>query len=329
MSTTQRHDAPDLIGALCRQPGRFSFFQAVELLLSWLAECHQVPRRQALDRLLRFENSTDLSFPTGDLGAVKISPEEGDAPHAVLTALFMGFTGVHGALPHHYTARIAADRDGGTQALLDIFSNRFVRHFHAAWRKHRAQLPSLDRGADDLQPLLMALSGNLAGAPVDDATTAYYTGAFRQRPASVAMVLSVLNDYFRLPISVEPNIGYWHTLEPHQAARLGVQNCGMDGRTVMGRRVWRRDRRVRIRIGPLNKATYDSFLPDGANVPKLRALLSLFHMPGIDFEIVLVLAAADVKPMVLGGGFRLGYDTFMVSKTDKRDRQIRYLLSLS
>jgi type VI secretion system protein ImpH len=327
MSTTQRHVDTGMIAALCREPGRFSFFQAVELLLAWLADCHQVPRRQALDRLVRFENSRDLAFPTGDLGAVDIASEPGAPPHAVLTTLFMGLTGTHGALPHYYTARLAEDRDGGTQALLDVFSNRFVRHFHAAWRKNRPELPSLDGESDDLLPLLMALSGNTTGTPVEESLAAFYVGAFQQRPASAAMLQNVLGDFFRLPVTVTPNVGYWHTLLPHQVCRLGTSTAVLDGRMALGGRLWRRDGRVRLKFGPLDKATFNSLLPDGANVPRLRGLLAMFHMPRIDFEIVLVLRAADVRPIVLGQGFRLGYDTFMVSKPGIEDRQTRYLLS--
>lgn len=327
MSTAQWNDDPGLIGTLCREPGRYSFFQAVELLLAWLADCHQVSRGEALDRLLRFENSRDLAFPTGDVGEIRIPTDAGDPPYAVMTTLFMGFTGTHGTLPHHYTERLAADSSGEMQALLDVFSSRFVRHFFAVWRKHRVGLPSLDGGADDLQPLLLALSGNTAGTPVEETVAAYYTGAFRQRPASAAMLQSVLADFFQLPITITPNIGYWYTLRDDQLSRLGDDSCTLDGRMVLGSHYWRRDGRVRIRIGPLDKATYNSFLPDGDNVPRLRALLSMFHMPGIDFEIVLVLRAADVKPMVLGEGFRLGYDTWLVSKPGLQDRSIRYLLS--
>ncbi|GGY48379.1 type VI secretion system baseplate subunit TssG [Pseudoduganella albidiflava] len=327
MPTTQRNTDPGLIAALCHEPGRYSVFQAVELLLDWLTKCHHVPRRHALDRLVRFESSLDLAFPTGDLEAAMVSPEADETPHAVLTTLFMGFTGIHGALPFHHTARLADDREGGVQALLDIFSNRFVRHFHAAWRKNRPELPSLDTESDDLLPLLMALSGTTAKTPVDDAVAGYYTGAVQQRPASAAMLESVLRDYLRLPIEVTPNIGYWYTLGDHQLNRLGSKTAALDGRMVLGKRIWRRDGRVELKIGPLDKATYDSFLPDGKNVPRLRGLLSLFHMPGIDFEIVLVLKAADVRPIVLGRGFRLGYNTFLVSRPGIKDRHIRYLLT--
>ena len=329
MSTTQWNDRSVVIDALCREPGRYSFFQAVESLLGWLTDCHQVSRGEALDRLVRFESSRDLAFPTGDLAAITLPLNGGELPQAVLTTLFMGFTGTHGALPHHFTARLAEDADGGVQALLDVFSNRFIRHFHAAWRKSRPALPSLDGDGDDLLPLLMSLSGNAAGAPVEDCVAGYYTGAFQQGPVSAAMLQSVLTDYFQLPITVTPNIGYWHRLKEHQLARLGTRNCCLDGRMVLGRRIWRRDGRVGLRIGPLDKATYNSFLPDGGNVPKLRALLSMFHMPGIDFEIVLVLRAADVVPVVLGRGFRLGYDTFMVSRPGIEDREMRYLLKTS
>ena len=324
MRTPHRHDAPGLIAQLCAAPGKFTFFQAIELLLAAYSREHKVSRKAVLDHMLRFANSRDLAFPRSDVASVAIGAE--GRPRAVITALFMGLTGTHGALPHHYTQRLAASEDEGVAALLDILSNRFVRHFHVAWRRHTPHLPSLEKAGSTLQPLVLTLSGNVEHTSVAADVACFYAGAFAQRPASTVVIERVLADYFRIPITVQPNVGVKYPLSPDKISRLGRASATLDGRCVLGSRVWRGDYRARIRIGPLDKADYDRFLPDGDQVASLRALLAMFHVPGIEFEVVVVLAAAAVRPVTLGRGCRLGRDTFLARNGTERDREFRYLL---
>ena len=320
-----------MIGALVGDAGSFEFFQAIELLLDWLARRHDMPRSQALDKLVRFANSRDLAFPPGDLAAVAIDTTSDDTARAVVTPLLMGLTGTHGVLPLHYTARLAA-ADNGTPALLDLLSSRFVRHLYRAWRKQRVRLPALDSEADTLLPPLLALTGQTGPLPVPDNIAACYAGAFAHRAASSAMIESVLADSLRMPVALEPNAGHWAILPPALRAQLGGANACIGRRCIIGGRMWRRDLRVRVRIGPMNRASYDSFMPGGDQQQKLTALLAMFHVPGLEFEIVPVLAAADVKAATLatrepGSGARLGRGAFLLTRPEQRDRdEICYLV---
>ena len=104
--------------------------------------------------------------------------------------------------------------------------------------------------------------------------------------------------------------------DEHPASQLGRG-------AVAGDEIWDQQAKVRIRIGPLDRATYDSFLPEGSAHQPLGALLRFFSHDQYEFEVQLVLAAEDVPGVRLGGDDgeepRLGWSTWI--RSQPRDRE--------
>jgi len=337
MRTPPQQPAAGLIERLLAEPQRFEFFQAVRLLLMWLGE-QGVPPRRALERHLRFRNSLALGFPAGQLEA--IAPEglaPGLPPQFHLTPTFMGLLGAHGTLPSHVTERIAAWESSqadlqlaqAPRAFLDIFTTRMLALFYGAWRKYRIEhAVSGPEAGDGFLPLLLALGGFAPGEPheqVADAALARYAGVFRQRPASGVVLARVLSHHFGVPVRLQEGIGHWDALAPDEQGVLGAA-AGRPGAVlgqaaVLGRRCWRPDLRVRVRIGPLRRAEFERFLPHAPGALALRTLLGLFAAPTLAYEVVLVLARSEPRPVLLAGGpQRLGRDSFLITRPEARDR---------
>jgi type VI secretion system protein ImpH len=340
MRTPPQQPPAGLIERLLAEPQRFEFFQAVRLLLLWLGE-QGVPPRRALEGHLRFRNSLALGFPAGQVEAIAAgAAPDGLAPQFHLTPTFMGLLGAHGALPGHVTERIAAWEAGqpdaqlaeAPRAFLDIFSTRMLALFYGAWRKYRVEhTVSAADGGDAFLPLLLALAGFSPGSPqesVDDATLARYAGVLRQRPASAVVLARVLSHHFAVPIALEEGIGFWDALSAGEQSRLGA--AGHPGEhpgavlgqaAVLGERCWRPDLRVRVRIGPLRRAQFERFLPQADGARALRTLLGLFAAPTLSYEVVLVLAHSELRPVRLAGGpQRLGRDSFLITAPATSDR---------
>lgn len=354
MSAPQRRRPAGIIQQMLDQPHRFDLVQAVRLLEDLLAE-HGVPRSAVLRDYIRFENSTALSFPASQIEALQAGDDtpieteaalraalaQGKPMRIRITAAFMGLLGEHGALPNHYTERIAAAqqtrRDDGPRAFLDLFSNRMVALFCLAWRKHRLELPQTDDGRDGMLPRLLALAGSRAGSggAVPDEVVAYYATAFRQRPVSAAMMERVLADYFAIPVKVQPNAGSWHTLAPQHLTQLAKQNNVLGAGVVLGPRIWRRDLRVVVRLGPLDRASYHHFCKDGPGAAALQAMLAMFDLPTLEFEIQVVLQAAAMRSVTLStrnldNAARLGMDAFVYTRPPETDwGASRYLLTMA
>jgi type VI secretion system protein ImpH len=360
MPATQRRFEPAVIERLFREPYRFEYVQAVRLLELWLRRRGK-PSRELVAQFLRFQNSVSLGFPPSQLEAIHAEPRELDtAPAALAAALqegalryvrltpsFMGLLGGHGVLPLHYTERIAEHQSqekgepeaDGARAFLDTFSNRSLALFYAAWRKYRLALQYQLDGHDAFLPLLLSLAGlgNAAlrwrlGASEDgavlDESIAYFAASVRQRPASSVQLARVLSEYFGQRIVAEQFVGCWYAVPPEQQSILGGDKVVLGASAIAGARVWQRDLRLRLVVGPLDRAGFNDFLPGGLAARALRSMLAMFTGLSLEYEVELVLLAADVRNVRLAGDEgRLGWDAYLVEGLQTEDRRdVRYEL---
>ena len=340
MRPTHRRTTASIIERLLAEPHAFEFVQAVSLLLAWLARQGVAPE-QAWRDCLRFENSLRLGFPASEIEAIAHTRAgtdlaEADAGHRfTITPAFMGLLGAHGALPAHVTERIAAwqsaGHDAAPRAFLDLISNRMLALFWQAWQKNRiAHTPG--GGADRLRPLLLALAG---GVPESQPQTpppqliAHFAGMLAQRPCSAVVIERIVSDFFGVAVRLEEAVGHWDRLGRAEQAALGI-NAELGENVLLGERSWRPDLRARLRIGPLDAATFARFLPSGDASAALRAVLGRCAEPTVGFEVQLVLRAQDVRPLRLAAaaadGARLGRDCFLAGGPAQGDRaDMRYL----
>lgn len=357
MQTTQRRFEPSVIERLFAQPCRFQYFQAVRMLELWLRR-NGLPHDDAVASFLRFQNSISLDFAPSQLEALAPEPRElatdasalgaalrgGQLKYVRVTPAFMGFLGVAGALPLHYTERIAThqlyEKDEGPRAFLDTFSNRALALFYEAWRKYRLELKYQLDGKDQFLPLLLSLAGlgnaslrqRLAGdgAGVLDESVGFFAAAMRHRPPSAVLVGQVLSEYFGQRIAVSQFVGCWYDVPREQQSTLGGGNALLGATAMVGARVWQRDLRLRLTIGPLARCHFDAFLPGGAAALALEKMLAMFTGLTLEYEVQLVLRAADVQGIALavpGSGGRLGWDSFLITGGEARDRaDVRYEL---
>ncbi|MBB6136544.1 type VI secretion system protein ImpH [Massilia aurea] len=355
MRTPQRRFEPSVIERLFEQPYRFQFFQAVRMLELWLKK-NGLPREGAVASFLRFQNSLSLNFPASQLEAMDTEPRalakdsaalgealrRGELKYIRITPAFMGFLGTAGALPAHYTERVAAhalyERDDGPRAFLDTFSNRTLALFYEAWRKYRLELQYEIDGKDRFLPLLLSMAGlgnhalrhrlSDGGEGVLDESVGYFAAAMRHRPASAAMIGKVLSDYFGEPINVTQFIGAWYDVPPTQQTTLGGTNAQLGMSALVGGRVWQRDLRMRLTVGPLDRAGFDAFLPGGLAARALAKMLTMFTGLTLEYEVHIVLRAPDVDGVTLSEerhGGRLGWDSFLCTAPETRDRDdLRY-----
>ncbi|WP_426170287.1 type VI secretion system baseplate subunit TssG [Pseudoduganella sp. R-34] len=358
MHTAKRRFEPAVIERLFAEPFRFQFFQAVRMVELWLRR-NGVAQEGAIANFMRFQNSVTLRFPASQLETLHPEPREilptapalADALQSKqlrylrMTPNFMGFLGSSGALPAHYTESIAAHqlyaKDEGPRAFLDAFSTRSLSLFYEAWCKYRLELKYQVDGQDRFLPLLLALGGlgnkgltqrlsgreaQVSGA-VRDESLAYFATALRQRPASASTMARVLGEYFRVDIKATQFVGCWCEVPALQQTMLGGVQAQLGATAMIGSRVWQRDLRMRLTIGPLRRTDFDAFLPGGTAARALEKLLSMFTGVTLEYEICLVLRAEDVSGASLGAGARLGWDSFIPDEGASEDRtDVRYFI---
>lgn len=353
MPGTQRRPQSALIDQLIEQPYRFSFFQAVRLLDLWLRR-HGPAHGKTLDAVLRFQNSIALSFPPSEIEAVAVIADDIDggtaSPGATtirtldrlrlrqirLTPAFMGFLGVNGVLPHDYTAKVAAQityrKNEAGRAFFDNFSHRSMLLFYRAWAKCRIECCGDAGDHAGFLATQLALAGRqrprtrrvpdaVPAAAMPDEVTAHYAALIRHRPLQTDMLAGVLAEYFGVPTRCQPFVGKWVSLSGDNCTRIGKQNNVLGRGVVIGERCWRRDAIVRVWLGPLTHNQFGSFLAGGSAAGALRAMLALFALPTVAFEVRPVLRAADVRHVALDGRTRLGHAAVLITTRPMLDHQ--------
>lgn len=271
-----------------------------------------------------------------------------------ITPAFMGLLGVNGTLPVFYTEALAQrelyQKDFAARAFMDVFSHRAVSLFYQAWRKHRLPIQfEADRHSRFL-PLALSLAGvgqkglrdRLGGhsGGVADEALAFYAGALQQRTLSVKQLQQLLQQYLAVPVRIEQFVGRWYQVPESGRAYLGMMGRqggpggplnGVLGRSAMlGERVWQRDLRVRVVLGPLNHARFRRYLPGGAGAHALKEWLTMLSGVALEYEVQLTLQRDDVRGCALDSqrettAGRLGWDTFLQTQPANDDRaDVRY-----
>jgi type VI secretion system protein ImpH len=300
------------------------------------------PRHSALQAMLAQADPCAVPTRPGEIERIDMTPA------------FMGLLGVSGTLPLFYTEMLAQrelyQKDYAARAFMDVFSHRAVSLFYQAWRKHRLPIQFEADRRNQFLPLALSLAGvgqkglrdRLGGArgAVADEALAYYAGALQQRTLSAKQLQQVLQDYLRVPVRIEQFVGRWYQLPDAGRFYLGLSQRqpgvtsplnGVLGRSAMlGERVWQRDLRIRVVLGPLSHLKFRRFLPGGQGADALKALLTMLSGVSFEYEINLQLQRDDVQGCALNSNrpataARLGWDTFLQTKPANEDRvDVRY-----
>lgn len=343
-----------VIERLFERPEQFSVFQAVRWLERWMAREEGLGSKEVLSQRIAFRNSLSLSFPPSEMAEFKLRRAEtadgvgGDDDNSgpsrsrqvaqvQITPAFMGLLGAGGALPNFYTELFAqreqATRDDAPRAFLDLFQHRAVVLAYQAWRKHRLHVQFEADRRNRFLPLVLAIAGvgqnalrdrmGAARGGVGDDAAAFYAGALQRRTVSAVTIRQVVSHYFDVPVQLDEFVGRWFELPMENQSRLGLANGSLGGGAVVGERVWQRDLRVRLTLGPMALKKYSRFLPGSPGERALKELLTLLTGVSLEYEVRLCLRAEDVRSTTLGTGLggRLGWDSYLVTQAQTQDRQ--------
>lgn len=271
------------------------------------------------DEVARFSVRPSLAFPPGDVHAVE---ESDDAPDRVEVNVF-GLVGPDGVLPHVYTRLVAREESDGNPAVrdfFDIFQHRLLSLMIRALRKTNPAL-AREYGGLEADRLLLSLS-DLVGVPAGAGeregaadVASFAALAVPQRRSALALE-RLLEGRFDVPVEVEPFVGGWIRLTEEDRCALGsdAASTRLGHGAVVGDEVWDPHARIRVRLGPLDRSTFEAFLPGGDRHEPLKKLCRFFVHDQFEVEACLILERDDVPDCVVSDesdGPALGWTTWL------------------
>jgi type VI secretion system protein ImpH len=342
MATAIRHHDPGVndksvtpLQAFFKRPFEIGFFQAVRLLRRWLPGRAPVGRfSPPASEAARFIAHPSLAFPASEIQELAL-PADDDSP-AVMKVNFMGLSSPQGVLPTPYTELIlerAQKKDNALRDFLDLFNHRFISLFYRAWEKHHFFVSYELGEPDSVSPLMMSLLGlgteGLAKRQfVPDQALIFYSGLLTQKPRSAQNLKQLLSDYFHVKVEIEQFVGIWVPLRKIDQTVLDdsespMQRLGFG--VIAGDEVWDQQSTVRVKLGPLSRERYLSFLPreESRAYRDLKSLLKFWANDELDFEVQLILQGEQTPGFDLdsdkNGELLLGWTTWINNRPMERD----------
>ena len=285
------------------------------------------------DEAVRVAQPADLSFAPSAIQSI----ERRDGRTLRLQQRIFGLIGPNGPLPIHITElareRLKHHADPTLQGMLDMLTHRFALLFYRAWAQGQPVV-GLDRKDEDpFARRLASLAGVDVAAGVEQDSVGLYSklhliGRLARQVRDAEGLRAWCRLEFSVPLQIVENSGHWLALGLSERSRLGAwsQGQGVGRGAVAGRSVWDVQHKFRIVVGPLTLAQYQDFLPGGASLPRLQAVVRQWLGLELDWDLQLVLRAADVPTVRLGqansgAGTPLGLSSWMCSSPPSRDRR--------
>jgi type VI secretion system protein ImpH len=328
MADQDRDAAYALIEELRKAPYRFDFFQAMRSI-----ECHYrgKPRLgaslKASDDPIRLAQSPEMGFAPSALEY--FGPAGEDGPER-LTVRFLGLFGPHGPLPLHLTEyareRLRNHNDPAFARFADIFHHRMLCLLYRAWASAEPTV-QYDRRESDRYA---GYAGSLFGIGMSslrerdampDRAKLFFAGHMACQAKHAEGLKAVVATFFGIEASVREFVGEWMDIAIGDQTRLGAApHAGILGvSAVVGARVYGRQHKFRVILGPMDLASFRAFLPGQGSLRELQALVRNYIGDELAWDINPALKKKEAPDLRLDGAAQLGWTTWLGTRRGEED----------
>ncbi|MCT7374140.1 type VI secretion system baseplate subunit TssG [Chelativorans salis] len=258
-----------------------------------------------------------LGFATQDV--VEFRPASGDAP-ARITVANLGLLGPEGPMPLHLTRwvldRLSQRWFAGAEArqtsdttfldFINILQHRMIALFYRAWADATPAVQVERSEGDRVRAMLKAMAGiglpgteNSENPEIDTVKLGQAASLVSQIEGPERLTL-FLSEAFSVPVRLQEFVATWLTIPKALQTRLGRDHATLGRGATIGPRIFSRQSRIELRIGPLSRDEFEAFLPGGARLVVLKRAVRDLVDQQFDVDVRLVLASSQVPRAKLG-----------------------------
>jgi type VI secretion system protein ImpH len=310
-------------------PYRYGFFQTVRRINCFYDNKPITGHSyKPVDDPIRFVQEPYAFFAPATIAGLEM---DGPSPYPCLSQRFMGLFGPNGPLPLHLT-EYARDRsrhhhDHTLSSFANMFHHRVVSLFYAAWAQSQPVVqydrPAEDRYAMYIGSLFGLGTPGLRGVDaMHHVSKLGFAGHLSSLPRHVSGLVSLVKGYFDVPTQVQEFIAHWMKIPKDDLLHLGEGNLGghLGQDTIIGERVWQRQDKFQLRLGPLSLEQYESFLPSGKSFDALVSAARSYVGMEFLWEVNLILRKEEKPATCLGKAGTLGWTSWL-----KSEKQIEHV----
>jgi len=316
-------DAVAFFARLAEAPHRADFYHTLRQVECLYPDRPRLGRaRRPADEGIRLGQDPDLSFAPTPVAALETG---GRAPR-LLVRLF-GLLGPNGPMPIHLTEyareRLRNAGDPTLCRFLDVFNHRFLSFLYQAWAQAQ---PHVNHDRPETDRFVVYVGAMIGVAPrtqrrrdaLPDASKLFHAWALVRHVRNEEGVVAILRQYFRVPARLEQFVGHWMPLGPRERTYLAREGATLNRGAVLGARIWDRQHKVRVRLGPLTLGQYEAFLPGGEMLRELVHWMRFYCSLELEWDVQLELERREVPVLALGCGRRLGWTTWLGHRRSER-----------
>lgn len=305
-----------------QKPYRFGFYQTVRRINCYFNDLALTGTAyRPSEDAVRFGQTPYTSFASSTLNSLEF-----DGPRGVprLSQRFLGLFGPNGPLPTHLTEyardRLRHHHDPTFAHFADLFHHRAVSLFYRAWAQAQPTVQYDRPGQDRFSVFVGALAG--LGMPafkdadeMPQVAKLHFVGHFSSLPKHAVGLVSILESYFKVPACLVEFVAHWLTIPSRDRLKLGSRpDLGQLGLSaVLGEKVWQRQDKFQICLGPLSLDEYESFLPSGKSFKGLVAVVRNYLGLELLWETRLLLKGSQKPVTCLGKQGALGWTSWLQS----------------
>ncbi|MBZ9794824.1 type VI secretion system baseplate subunit TssG [Mesorhizobium sp. ES1-4] len=255
-----------------------------------------------------------LAFSARDV--VKFQ-EARDKTPARVTVANLGLLGPEGPMPLHLTRwvldRLSQRWFTGAEAeqtsdttfvdFVNILQHRMIALYYRAWADAHPAVQVERAVGGRVRAMLQTMAGiGLPGTedPELDAVRLRQAGSLASQIDGPERLTLFLADAFRVPVQLKEFVAAWMTIPAALQTRLAKAHAVLGRGATIGPRVFSRQSRIELRVGPLGLEDFKAFLPGGRRLGLFKKAVRDMIGETLDVDLRIVLARDAVPPPRIG-----------------------------
>ncbi len=283
-----------------------------------------------------------LSFSARDV--VKLQ-DAGDKGPARVTVANLGLLGPEGPMPLHLTRWVldrlsqrwftGADAEQTSDTtfvdFVNILQHRMMALYYRAWADAHPAVQVERSVGGRVRAMLEAMSGiGLPGMQDSELDTVRLrqAGSLANQVDGAERLTLFLATAFKVPVQIKEFVAAWITIPAALQSRVGKAYATLGKGATIGPRVFSRQSRIELRVGPLSLDDFKSFLPGEQRLGLFKKAVRDMIGETLDVDLRIVLAQEAVPPPKMGT-VQLGRTSWLsrpVEKGDADDLRLRTIV---